>query len=189
MGQPFKEKTVQQKEPEAMRLKKMDLLSDFENMEIKKLDGGDAKEVHKIMLKTLWEATEQQAAEVIKSGFSYGAYVERMLVGAGLAWPTNFDGEKAVMSNAVPNALYLEDAALLLAYEGRGIRKMLIAEREKAARAAGFQYAIALISSDWEGSIPEMIRERGNKTEKEYLGLGYSFVQGKDGTFAVKRLV
>ncbi|MDD5337063.1 MAG: hypothetical protein PHS02_01120 [Candidatus ainarchaeum sp.] len=190
MEVPFKEKNAEQKEPEAVRLKKLDLLDDFENVEIKKLEAGDRKEVHRIMMKTLWEASEQQVADVIKAGFSYGAYVERMLVGAGLAWQTHFDEERGAMDSGEPNALYMEDVALLLAYEGKGIRKMLIDEREKAAGAAGFHYAIALISPDWKGgALEEMIRERGNKTEKEYLGMGYSFARGKDGIFAIKKLV
>lgn len=192
MSSPFKEKMFDEKrkEPEALRLKKMDLISDLENVEIKKLTMAELDEVHMIMRKTLWEASKQQIIDVLKAGMSYGAYVERMLAGAGLAWSAHYDEKKEkLVPGAEPNAIYLEDVALLLSYEGRGIRTMLVHEREKFGRAAGFQYAIAYISPDWpRGSLEDMILERGNRIEKTYQTEGYHFVRSKDGILAVKRL-
>lgn len=190
MQNSFKEKIIEKKEPEAIKLKKLDLLSDFEHVEIKKLNFEDVDEVFKIMHKTLWEVSREQVADVIKAGMSYGAYVERMLVGAGLCWPTRFNEKSKTMVNGKPNALYLEDVALLLTYEGRGIRKMLIEEREKAAKANGFKYTLAYISPDWQrnGVLEDMINERGNKIEKAYFASGYKFIRTKDGILAVKKI-
>ncbi len=192
MSNPFKEKMFDDKkkeEPGAMKLKKLDLLSDIENVEIKKLDSGDVDEVYMVMRKTLWESSREQVTEVIKEGMSYGAYVERMLVGAGLAWPAHYDEKKEKIAKGEPNAIYMEDVALLLAYEGRGIRKILVEEREKAGKSAGFRYAVAFISPDWpKGSLEDMIKERGNRIERAYLAEGYKFLRTKDGILAVKAL-
>lgn len=190
MQNPFKEKTVEEKkEPEAAKLRKMDLLTDLESVEVKKLNPDDVDEVYAIMRKTLWEVGKPQILDVIKAGFSYGAYVERMLAGAGLAWPVFYDEKEERIGSGGPNSVFLEDVALLLAYEGRGIRGILMEEREKAARAAGFAYAIAAISPDWPGgSLEDMIKERGNRMEKAYLSRGYAFKRSKDGILAVKRL-
>lgn len=190
MANPFKEKIIEEKkEPEAMKLKKLDLLSDIENVEIKKLEIADVDDVYLIMRKTLWEASKEQVADVIKANMSYGAYVERMLVGAGLAWTAHYNEKKECMAKGEPNALYLEDVALLLAYEGRGIRRILVEEREKEARNNGFQYVLAYISPDWQkGSLEDMIRERGNRIERAYLSQGYRFIRTKDGILAVKKL-
>lgn len=190
MQNPFKEKIIEEKkEPEAAKLRKLDLLSDLESAEIKKLNPEDVDEVYAIMRKTLWEVSKPQILDVIKAGFSYGAYVERMLVGAGLAWEVHYDEKKERIGSGEPNAIFLEDVALLLAYEGRGIRRILVEEREKAARAAGFSYTVAAISPDWpSGSLEDMIKERGNRAEKAYLSQGYEFKRAKDGIIAVKRL-
>lgn len=189
MSNPFREKLFEKKEPEAIKLKKLDLLSTSENAEIKKLDSEDIDEVLLIMHKTLWDVTREQVSGTIQSGMSFGAYVERMLVGAGLAWPTAYDEEKEKITGGEPNAIYLEDVALLLSFEGRGIRKMLVEEREKAGRALGFAFSVAFISSDWPvGGIEDMIKERGNKMERIYLESGYKFVRAENGILAVKKL-
>lgn len=190
MAKPFQEKFFQEKnEPEAIKLKKLDLLDNVENAEIKMLANEDVDEVYNIMRRTLWEVSKQQIVEIIKFGTSYGAYVERMLVGLGLAWPAHYDAKKKKMTAGKANALYIEDIALLLTYEGRGIRKMLVQEREKTAKALGFLYIIAFISSDWPaGSLEDMIKERGNRAEKAYLTDGYKFFRAKEGILAVKEL-
>jgi len=189
MQNPFKEKMIEKKEQADVKPRKLELLSDLEHVEIKKLGQEEVKPIYLVMKKTLWEVGEAQVADVVKSGLSYGAYVERMPVGAGLAWPAFYDEARQSVGEGEPNAIYLEDVALLLAYEGKGIRDMLVAEREKAAKAKGFAYAIAFISPDWKpGDLREMIRERGNKAERAYLAMGYSFVRGRDGILAVKKL-
>ncbi len=191
MGSPFKEKMFDEKrkEPDAMKLRKLALLDDVERAEIKKLTSEDVDQVHIIMRKTLWESTREQVADVIKNGMSFGAYVQRMLVGAGLAWPAHYGEKQAALTQGEPNALYMEDVALLLAYEGKGIREMLIMEREKLAKERNFQYVVAYISPEWPaGELPLMIKERGNRIEKSYLANGYGFVRSKDGVIAVKRL-
>lgn len=192
MLNPFKEFLVEKKEEEeskAIKPKKLDLFNDLENVEIKKLTLAELEEVHIIMRKTLWEVSKQQIANVLSLGMSYGAYVERMLVGAGLAWTASYDEKKKNVTQGEPNAIYLEDVALLLAYEGRGIRQTLIKEREKYASANDYVYTIGYISPDWpRGNLEDMIKERGNRIEKAYLTDGYKFVRTKEGILAVKHL-
>ena len=62
MANPFKEKLFEKKEPEAMKLKKLDLLSIAEHVEIKRLAHEDSEDVHLIMHKTMWEAENEDAA-------------------------------------------------------------------------------------------------------------------------------
>lgn len=194
MQNSFREKIIGQKEgrePVAAKEKKLDLLSNFEHVEIKKLGPEDADEVHKLMRKTLWESTHGQMLEVINSGTSYGAYVGRMLVGVGLSWPAHYDVKKRKIGKGEPNALYLEDVALLLQYEGKGIRRMLVEERERQAKSMGLTYALGYISPNWdeEGrALAGKIAEIGNTMEKEYLSLGYEFIRAKDGILALKKL-
>ena len=189
MANPFKEKLFEKKEPEAMKLKKLDLLSMAEHVEIKRLAHEDSEDVHLIMHKTMWEAEKKEIDNIVKENLSYGAYVERMVVAAGLAWAAHYDENGEKLSRGDPNSIYQEDVAILLSYEGRGIRKMLVQEREKAGKAAKFAYSIGYISSDWPvGSLEDMIRERGNKMEKIYLEEGYRFVRAKGGILAVKKL-
>ncbi|VVB97950.1 Uncharacterised protein [uncultured archaeon] len=192
MANPFREKIIDEKEKKepggSLKLMKLQLLSDLENVEIKKLEADDVDEVYLLMRKTLWESTKEQVTDVIKSGMSYGAYVERMLAGAGLAWSARYEEGKGIVAGE-NNAIYMEDVALLLAYEGKGIRKMLIEEREKQAKLAGFAYAVAYISPDWpQGDLAGLIKERGNKIEREYLAAGYKFERTKDGIVALKGL-
>ncbi len=190
MANPFREKIFEEKkETEAVKPKKLELLSDFENVEIKKLMLADLDEVFVIMRKTLWESTKEQVADVLKAGMSYGAYVERMLVGAGLAWPAYYDEKRERIAKGESNAVYLEDVALLLAYEGRGIRKILVEEREKEGKTNGLSYAVSYINPDWPaGTLEDLIKERGNRMEKTYFMRGYEFKRGKDGVLAVKKL-
>lgn len=190
MANPFREKIFEEKkETEAPKIKKMELLSDMEHVEIKKLAPADLDNVYALMRKTLWESTKEQIADVIKEGMSYGAYVERMLVGAGLGWPAYYDEKNKEIGKGGPNAIFMEDIALLLSYEGRGIMKMLVEEREKEAKEKGISYAVGFISPDWpKGNLGDMIKERGNRIEKIYLDAGYEFFRTKDGILAVKRL-
>lgn len=205
MQNPFKEKLFEQQETqkkvELPKFKKMRAFDDLENMEIKKLEPSDSDDVFMLMKKALWEVSKTQVLDIVKIGFSYGAYVERMLVGVGLAsviyydektgefgQPATDSAEFAAGKNA--NALFLEEVAFLLAYEGSGIRKLLVEERENAAIANGLSYAIATISSEWsEGNLEDMIKETGNKMEKLYLTQGYSFRKTGDKVIAVKKLI
>jgi hypothetical protein len=176
MGIPFAEKQQTKfKEPEALKLRKLNLLSDIESVEIKLLEGEHSKEVHKIMQRNLWEATHGEIASIISEKSSCGAFVERMLVGAGLGWPARYNEKNnGVSGDGAHNALFLEDISLLLAYEGKGIRNLITQERENYARSRGFAYTVGKADVS-----PAM--------ERTYRELGYSFVQGEN-PLAVKRL-
>lgn len=189
MSNFFKEKIFDEKELKVVNLKKINLLMDIEEVEIKKLELEDLEEVHKLMQKMFLETTKQQIKEIIEKGMSYGAYVERILVSVGLAWPVHFNEKKEKIIKGEPNAVYLDNVILLLAYEGRGIRKMLINEREKIARAHGLEYAVVFINSEWpKGNLADMIAEQGDAVEKTYLECNYRFIRVKNGILGIKKL-
>lgn len=194
MAGPFTKKEEEIKAPPAAKKKRTyELAIDEEEAEIKKLGMEDFDDVISIMRRAMFEigrAEAKQIEEILKQGASYGAYVDRMLVSVGLAWPIAFDRATKTIGKGVANALYLEDVALLLAYEGRGIRQKLVRAREDEARAMGLKYVVAIASEEVpkEEDIIEVIRERGTKIEKVYLERNYSFFKSKIGLIAFKEV-
>ena len=61
---------IEKKEQADLKPRKLDLLSDMEHVEIKKLGQEEVKPVYLVMKKTLWDASEAQVADIVKSGFS-----------------------------------------------------------------------------------------------------------------------
>ena len=142
------------------------------------------------MRKCAFDVTEVEVANIVKYGNSFAATVNRMIVGVGLAWPAKFDGENKRLVGGDPNALYMEDPAVLLAYEGRGIRRILVKEREQEATNNKLAYSIAYLSEDAPTEkIEENIMESGNALEKLYLSEGYEFDKTDRGIMAVKNLI
>ena len=194
MANPFTHKEEAIRAPPAMKKKrKYELAVDEEESEIKKLGIEDFEEVISIMRKAMFEigrAEAKQIEEILKQGASYGAYVDRMLVAVGLAWPIAFNRATKTIGKGMANALYLEDVALLLAYEGKGIREKLVKVREDEARAMGLKYVVAIASEEVpkEENVIEVIKERGTKIERIYLDRGYSFFKSKIGLIAFKEV-
>ncbi len=194
MANPFTHREEEIKAPPAVKKKKKyELAVDEEESEIKKLDMEDFEDVISIMRKAMFEigrAEAKQIEEILKQGASYGAYVDRMLVAVGLAWPVAFERATKIIGKGMANALYLEDVALLLAYEGKGIREKLVKAREDEARATGLKYVVAIASEEVpkEENVIEVIKERGTKIEKIYLDRGYSFFKSKIGLIAFKEV-
>lgn len=177
------------KEKEKKKKKGFVGLLDEDNVEIKKLEAEDVEDVLKLMEKCSFDVTEKEVASVIKHGMSFGCYVNRMLIGIGLGWPTAYDPESRAITAKDYNAVYLEEPAVLLMYEGRGIRRILLKEREKDALARKFSYAIAYLSEELpQGSVVEYIKESGNQLEKLYLSENYEFFRTDRGILTVKRL-
>ena len=146
MESSFKQAKTKQ-EAEAPKKKFIHLL-DEEQVEIKRLTEEDIEECVKVMRKCAFDVTEVEVANIVKYGNSFAATVNRMIVGVGLAWPAKFDGENKRLVGGDPNALYMEDPAVLLAYEGRGIRRILVKEREQEATNNKLAYSIAYLSED-----------------------------------------
>lgn len=179
------EKVINKKEDK----KRFVHLLDSDNLEVKKLDEDDLEQVVKIMRRCAFDVTEADLRNVVKFGFSYGAYVDRILVGVGLAWPAPFDPEQNDLMGDKNNALYNEDPAVLLAYEGRGVRKILLKKREEEAIANGLQYSISYLYEDTpKGDVSQYVREAGSQLEKLYLSEEYKFCKTKKGILAVKKL-
>ena len=177
----------QKKAPESK--KEFVTLLDEEEVEIKKLTAEDVEDCVKVMRKCAFDVTEVEVKGIIDCGFSYAATVHRMIVGVGLAWPTKINLKSKTINSGQPNALYMEDPAVLLAYEGKGIRRILLKEREKAATAAALQYSIAYLYEDVpKGSISDYLHEAGNQLEKIYLSENYEFHRTSRGVLALKKI-
>ncbi len=192
MDQGFAVDTKKEKkkeEPKEEKKKEFIHLLDEDQVEVKKLDREDLEDVVKIMRKCAFDVTEVEVGKIIDYGMSFGCYVNRMLIGVGLGWPTSYDPEKRVIVAGEYNALYIEDPAVLLMYEGRGIRSILLKQRELAAQTANYDYTIAYLSEDIpKGSVVDYIKEAGSQLEKLYLSEEYEFFRTERGVLAVKRM-
>jgi len=119
------------------------------NVEIRLINLDDLKDVLKVFKNAKFDITKGEVEHVLQFEMSYGAFVNRKLVAVGLAWPSNFDpiNVKVIVSDT-PNAMYLEDVAILKKFEGRRIRSMLITARENEAIKRGLDYVITLEPKD-----------------------------------------
>jgi hypothetical protein len=180
--------TEKKVETEAPKKKFVELL-DTEEVEVKRLDAEDIEDCVKVMRKCAFDVTEVEVGNIIAYGKSFGATVNRMLVGVGLAWPAKLDLDRKIISSGEPNAIYLEDPAVLLAYEGRGIRRILLGEREKEASGSGLSYVIGYLYEDVpKGNIADYITEAGSTLEKLYLSEDYEFFRTEKGILAFKKV-
>ena len=187
MVESFKQSEKKQ-EAETPKKKFVHLL-DEEEVEVKRLDAEDIEDCVKVMRKCAFDVTEVEVGNIIAYNKSFGATVNRMLVGIGLAWPAKLDLETKKISSGEPNAIYLEDPAVLLAYEGRGVRRILLKEREKEAINSGLKYTIGYLYEDVpKGNIAEYITEAGSALEKLYLSEEYEFVRTEKGILAFKKV-
>jgi len=176
-------------EAEAGPKKKFIHLLDEENVEVTRLTEDDVEDCVKVMRKCAFDVTEAEVGNIIAYGKSYGATVNRMIVGVGLAWPAHLDMEDKRITSGQANALYLEDPAVLLAYEGRGVRRILLSEREKEATSSGLGYAIGYLYEDIpKEDIAHYITEAGSALERLYLSEGYGFYRTEKGILAFKKL-
>lgn len=162
---------------------------DIEEAEIKRLTPEDSEEVTNIMRKCLFAVTEDEVREVLKRNMSYGAYVGRMLVAVGLAWGTAYNPSNLQLETGYTNAIFLEDDAVLLPYEGKGLRELLVDHREMEGRAHEFQFAVTLTTPlNPDGNLDEIVAQRGTKTEKVLMKAGYRFYKTQAGVIAVKQI-
>lgn len=191
----FKQKDLKKisKKPEALERRKFKPIEvDSEEAQLKKLTIEDLEDVISIMRKAMFKIGKieiKEIKEVLDINMSYGAYVEGFLVGVGLAWPIYFDEVNKVLGDNKPNAIFLSDVALLLSYEGKGIREKLINIREKEGKIRELKYAVTLFDENpKEDNISRVIKERGTREEKAFLNLGYKFVKSKNGLLAFKLL-
>jgi hypothetical protein len=169
--------------------KKFIHLLDEENVEVKKLDSEDIEDCVKVMRKCAFDVTDAEVGNIIAYGKSFGATVNRMIVGVGLAWPAHLEMDDKRITSGDPNSLYLEDPAVLLSYEGRGVRRILLGEREKEAVASGLRFTIGYLYEDIpKEDITHYITEAGSSLERLYLSEGYEFYRTDKGILAFKKL-
>ncbi|MBI5046396.1 hypothetical protein HZC07_01550 [Candidatus Micrarchaeota archaeon] len=182
-------KQEEKKQETEIPKKRFTSLMDVEEVEIKRLDSEDIEDCVKVMRKCAFDVTEAEVGNIVTYDKSFAATVNRMIVGVGLAWPAKLDMEQKIITTGDPNALYLEDPAVLLAYEGRGIRRTLVKEREEEAKRSGFKYTIAYLYEDIpKGEIAQYITEAGNQLEKLYLSEGYEFYRTERGILTIKKI-
>ncbi len=189
MSETFKvEEKKEVKEIPSAKKKFLHLL-DQDYTEVKQITEEDVEDAVKVMRKCSFDVTEKEVLNIVQYNVSFGCYVNRMLIGVGLSWPTHYDEEKKEIRNGEANAIYMEDPAVLLAYEGRGIRRVLLQEREKDAKSQGMKYVIAYLSEDLpRGDLGDYIRESGSQLEKLFLSENYEFHRTNRGILALKRL-
>ena len=181
MFEKFKVDSKKEEKPKILRI------MDDEQIEITKITESEVEDAHNLLLKGGFEVTESEIRNIIKDGLSFGAYVSRILIAVGLGWRAAFDTKKVLIVDGEPNSVYLEDIVVSLAYEGRGVRKILIESREKEARIQQLLYSISYVSGDLpEGDIAGYIKEKGNKLARLYLLENYEFHDTKNGILAVK---
>lgn len=185
-----KEQKEEKEEEKKEKPLKFVRLFDEDQIEIKLLGSDDVEPAVAVMKKCAFEVTKEEVFKIIFYGLSYGCYDNRMLIAVGLSWPTTYDPErKTLVSSEKNNALYLEEPAVLLMYEGRGLRKILVEEREKLAKARGLKYVVSLLEKDTPRiSIEDYIKESGSQLEKIYLERGYKFIPTEYGVLAVKKV-
>ncbi len=174
--------------PKQIKKKKFHSPIDVEEVEIKKLEESDVEEATRVMQKCMFTVSEEEISGIVKKKLSYGAFVDRILVGVALSWGVRFNPETREFEEGEENALFLEDDAILLSYEGRGIRELLIEKREEEGGEIGFSYAVAITSqfNPDEEHVGKVIEQRGNKTEKVLQRRGYKFVKTRNGVVAYK---
>lgn len=170
--------------------KKFHAPTDVEQVEVKKLDVDDVEEAAKVMRKCLFTVTDEEIGGIIKKNMSYGGFVDRILIAVALSWGVTFNPESWEFEEGEENAVFLEDDAILLAYEGKGTRELLIEKREEEGKERDFRYAVAITSqiNPDDAKIKEVVQQRGNKTEKALLKRGYRFSKTKNGVVAYKEL-
>ena len=173
-------------EPKQVKKKKFRSPIDVEEVEIKKLEESDVEEATRVMQKCMFSVTEEELSKIVEKGLSYGAFVDRILVGVALSWGVRFNPETNEFEDGEENALFLEDDAILLSYEGKGIRELLIEKREEEGEETGFKYAVAITSqfNPEEEHVGKVIEQRGNKTEKVLQRRGYKFLKTRNGVVA-----
>jgi hypothetical protein len=180
--------TEEKKEEEGPKIKFTHLL-DEEEVEVTRLTLDEVEDCVKVMRKCAFDVTEAEVSNIVEYGKSFGAAVNRMIIGVGLAWPAKLDLDDKVITSGEPNALYMEDPAVLLAYEGRGIRGLLLEDREKEASRSALKYSIGYLYEDVpKGNIADYIMEAGSQLEKLYLSKGYRFYRTEKGILAFKQV-
>ncbi len=194
MGDAVKEPVEKPKEPVALERKRIvgyDI--DTEEIELKLLDDDDLDEIIKVFKKVAVPIGRDEVKEIkniLADNMSYGAYVDRILVGLFLAWPFCFDQvHKGMATCDDPNALYLEDMAVLSAYEAKGVRDALLKQAEKVAKENSFPYIVTVVGENpAEEDILKVIEDRGTRHERHLLSRGYKFFKSEYGLAAYKNL-
>lgn len=182
----FKKK--EEEKPPALKRKLPEMVPDIEHIEIKRLAPADVEEATLVLRKCTVETNEQEVESIIKEGLSYGAYVDRMLVGVGLAWVSSYDPKKKALKGNHRNAAYIEEIVVLLQYEGMGIRSKILQAIENEAQLIGLNYTIALITPGVPESSESSVTHYGTKTEKVLVQRGYELNPTHEGLLAVKDL-
>ena len=166
---------------------------DTEEIELKILteeDIEDIVEVFKKVMVTIGNEELRGIREVLKEQLSFGAYVDRMLVGFILGWKICFDKDsKSIATCDNPNTLYMEDIAVLNEYEAKGVRKALLLEMEKVSKEKGIPFLLTIVGDNpKEEDIIKKIEEGGTKHTKLLLEKGYKFFKSEHGLVAYKKI-
>lgn len=175
------------KEKEFKKIKIEPKFEDLEEVEIGKLTEEDFDEVFRLLTRVGWEVDKKDLLKILKYRMSFGAFVERMLIAVALAWPVHFDENSLVLKEGNENSLYLEEVAILLKYEGSGIRKRLILARENEAKK-NFAFTLSILEKISTQSSTLSIREERFCSAEIFKELNYTLIPLNDKIIAFKRL-
>ena len=183
---PLAIKRVEERE----KLKKLykEGAADIEHVEIKKLEEEDLDEALKIIGSFGIEINEElkkDLLEIIKEELSFGAYVDRVLVGVLLAFGVFYDGEE--VKESPQNSSFIEDIYIINLYEGKGIREKLIEELIKESRERGLKYVLFL--EDKIINPKEIDRERKIMRVLASFGFKFKINEKENYTLALKELI
>lgn len=190
----LEDRKLKVREPVALERKRIKKITiDSEETEFKLLDVEDVDDIVSVLRKVAFEIGDKekkQILEILEDKCSYGAYVDRLLVGLSLAWKICFnESTKNIYKCPDKNAIIIEDIAILVAYEGRGIREKLIELTEQLSKHKKLSYVVSICGENpKEENIIEVIKNRGTKLEKALLQSNYSFFKGKYGLTAFKKI-
>ncbi len=170
-------KLAEEERPKALDLKKYNLLEfGGENIEIKRLSKEDKEDIKSLLKK---EAIFIKDMDDFFE-YSFGAFLERMLIGVALVEEFSFKNENAL------NIKYLE---IILEFVGRGIKEKLIEEVEKEAKKKGFNYVIRKLDFSDLDNLKEEIEEKGSLEERIYLKRSYKFDLLDGDVYAYKEIL
>ncbi len=162
------------------------------DVEIKLLEEEDIDDVLHFLSHQHIDATKEEVLDVIKDKASYGAYVNRQLIGLVLSWPVCFERETKDLHNCeegeVANALYIQTIDVNDMYKDSGAyRALLEAEAEKASELK-LKFLMVLFEGKIKGPIEAYINGEATYKERFFYNEGFMFFNHVYGILAIRRV-
>ncbi len=157
-------------------------------VEIKLLDESDLKLVFKFLIERGSTVKKQQLRKLLSYKETYGAFVERRLVGVLVGEIIGYDGEE--IYDEGDNALFIYEPIIDDFYEGKGlVVQLLTHSMKKAVQNRGVEYIVCQLDDVLPPTnLEDVLKERGSKFGQILLKFGFEFIPYDDYTLAVKQI-